>query len=298
MTAKKREYKKRNVITVRMHRDMYNIISKVFVLSVILATISFGLLGLACYRMYYTQLALEQIDARYSTTKTSELLSLTQEIVVKQQQDSNLLKAVASNNEQENKQLKEENKTLTAKVNELSSSNNTLMLSAVEMARDLEVYKAREELYDKYSYAIIDPDRGTRTDITYEQLERIEDILEEHDINPKMATSIIMTESRGVADATSETGAKGLAQVTSSTGKMVWTNVMGKSGTPDLYDPDTNINIMCNYLVYLKDRKGSVYDVLDSYRGVHSQGYINTVNKWCKYGGTDLDEINKECYKQ
>ena len=108
MTAKKREYKKRNVITVRMHRDMYNIISKVFVLSVILATISFGLLGLACYRMYYTQLALEQIDARYSTTKTSELLSLTQEIVVKQQQDSNLLKAVASNNEQENKQLKEE----------------------------------------------------------------------------------------------------------------------------------------------------------------------------------------------
>ena len=78
-----------------------------------------------------------------------------------------------------------------------------------------------EELFDKYEYAIIDKYEN-RTDITYEQILTLEDLVKEYPINDTdLILSIIMTESRGIETAqNSESTAKGYGQLLNSTAKL------------------------------------------------------------------------------
>ena len=72
-----------------------------------------------------------------------------------------------------------------------------------------------------------------------------------YDVSAELVYAVIRAESKFDKDAVSEKGAKGLMQIMDSTGE--WISKKIKISEPDLFDPDTNIEIGTYYLDYLLD---------------------------------------------
>ena len=223
-----------------------------------------------------------------------------------------ILKAELAELKSTNEMLVEENKELSTQYNEISEmlasvseisvdldkSNNLLKIENKAMGERLKEYKEREELHDKYDYAIERKD-GSRTDFSYSELKTLEQLTEEKGLSKEtndLILSIAMTESNGREDAVnSDSTATGYGQFLSSTGKFVYTKLMGnKSYSHELAkDGKTNISMMVEYVAYLDDKyNGNIGNVLLEYRGVYDQAYLNKINNYLKIKNTSLDTIN------
>lgn len=155
-----------------------------------------------------------------------------------------------------------------------------------EYVDELNYFRERQELYDKYSYAIID-ECGNRTELTYSQIKLAEELMLEKGYDPDLLLGTIMVESRGNPDCVNiSSGATGLGQFMNSTAEYVWCKLMGN----DYYDPgimkdpESNIRMMASYYDYLYKTEGDTFSVIKRYSGNATDWgtlqYINCINSF------------------
>ena len=135
---------------------------------------------------------------------------------------------------------------------QLNIDRDMLIADNEYILHELEIYKHREELYDKYEYAIFY--NGERTDITYDHLDSLEQMVEETSIpNPDLILAIIGLESHFNCQAYNpKSGASGFGQFLPSTARSVWIKVLGNpedSWEPEMvFDPDINLQLTVAYM--------------------------------------------------
>lgn len=184
-------------------------------------------------------------------------------------------------------------------VQELTEQSNSLVQSNDEYFALIQQYEQREELFDKYEYAIMRTN-GTRTDITYDQLINLEQVAEEKDIDVDLVLSISMVESEGTEKVcNSSSTARGYGQILNTTGKFIYEKIMNK-GT---YNHDyalngyTNFEMMVNYLRYLENTNGSnLYATIRNYRGEGGSvlsSYIRKIDNYLENCGKSIASLNK-----
>lgn len=193
--------------------------------------------------------------------------------------------------------------TLLADVSEiavtLDSDNIQLKEDNMKLQEELISYQEKEELYNKYDYAIFRED-GTRTDITYENLKTLEELTAEKGMTEEsnqLILSIAMTESRGIETAENSTStATGYGQFLSSTGKFVYTELMGNDSykhSEIAKNGETNLEMMVHYIDYLDIKYGgNMTAVIDEYRGLHDESYMAKINKYLAKKDLSLASIN------
>lgn len=151
---------------------------------------------------------------------------------------------------------------------------------------ELNELRSRQELYNKYEYAVLD-EEGKRTDLTYEQIKLGEELMEENGYNPHLLFGTIMVESNGNPyDVNSQTGATGYGQFLDETARFTWVNLLNNN----YYDPDirkdgtSNIKMMASYYDYLYNKVGTTFNVVKCYSGNSedsgAQSYLNRINKY------------------
>ena len=162
----------------------------------------------------------------------------------------------------------------------------------------LKDFTKRKELYDKYEYALYHS--GERTDITYDQLILLEDLVKDKSINdPDFYLSIIMTESGGNSKASNSTSsAKGYSQFLDSTSRFVYTKLCGyelDTWTPEcIYDGELCIEMMVAYINYLYEyHNNDLYAAINSYRGADLQAYRDTIDRYLSNSGKSISIISK-----
>lgn len=151
------------------------------------------------------------------------------------------------------------------------------------------------ELVQKYSYLVqkVDPSGGFTLGMIY----YTDEICKELDINPHMIFAIFDIESDYDVNAkSSRSSAQGLGQILSSTAKSIYEGYMGNpsgSYTHDMsLDGYTNIEIVANYIKYLKDHYSSVKVMINGYSGDQSGTYYEWYVAQMKANGQD-PTINK-----
>ena len=177
---------------------------------------------------------------------------------------------------------------------ELVDDNQTLMKEFDELNADYEELSEREELFDKYEYAIIRSNH-TRTDITYDNLKHLEDIAREEGISQDgidLCLSFVMNESNGIENAANAvSSARGYGQLLSSTGRFCYTELMGNSSynhNVDAMDGEKNLEMTLRYLAYLDDCKPNTEAVVRSYCGGWNEGYVAKLNRYLSKGPTPV----------
>lgn len=167
---------------------------------------------------------------------------------------------------------------------------------------EYESYKNNTEYEAKASFATLtkywyvfryaSPDCG----LTPGMIVYADELCQEKDINPDYVWSIIYMESRYNTDATTSlSSARGLGQLLKSTAKSIYENYMGNgSGTYDhsmAYDGYTNLNIMINYLEYLKINYGNPEVMINGYSGDQTSGYYNRLVQLMRDRGHNPGDI-------
>ena len=206
------------------------------------------------------------------------------------------------------------NKELTENLNELSDEyektstlsvilddqNKSLVKQINNLNKTLDSYEEREELFDKYEYALIRED-GTRTDITYEEIQNLYNTAEELNMSEEsicLILSVAMVESQGTESATNTSStAVGLGQILSSTGKFVWTDLMDNSGryihSSVASDGNTNLQMMAYLLNYLNDKyNGNAINVMKEYRGEDDVKYFEKIDDYLDTAGLSLKSLS------
>ena len=186
---------------------------------------------------------------------------------------------------------------------QLNIDRDMLIADAEYMNYELDLYRHREELYNKYEYALFY--KGERTDITYEQLDSLEEMVEGTSIpNPHLILAIIGLESHYCATAHNASGASGFGQFMPGTASSVWKNLLGNDPeeweSDMIYDPDLNLQMTVAYMDYLIKKHGSPREALRQYSGsgtndAHLNGYIATLDSYLRHtdAGT-FAEINAQ----
>lgn len=185
---------------------------------------------------------------------------------------------------------------LTNVIEELDSQNKELISSNKSYKDRILVYEEREELLNKYEYAIFD-DENNRTDITYEQLKTAEELCNENGLDTNFILATIMVESSGNEKCVSKTStARGYGQFLKGTGQFTYEDLMGNGkGTYDhsmALNGNINIEMMVHYFKYLKSNTESIYATINKYRGLESPKYQAAINKYLVKGGTSLTQLN------
>lgn len=159
--------------------------------------------------------------------------------------------------------LQETIEELDAQIKEVSATNK-------EYVDDLNRLRTREELYNKYEYAIYED--GYRTDLTYEEIQLGEELMVEKGYDPHLMFGSIMVECSGDREqVTPPHDATGYGQFLDSTARWVWTKLMGND-EDDYYseirkDGETNIKMMAEYYDYLYSVKNNTFGVIKHYSG-------------------------------
>lgn len=181
---------------------------------------------------------------------------------------------------------------------ELDTDNIKLMNTIDELNDTIEWYESREELFNKYEWALLDG--SNRTDITYDNILMLQNLTEEENISEDVVDLILalsMTEARGNEDAKNpESSASGYGQFLYGTAKFVYEKLMGNGSgtyTHDMaLDGELNLQMMVYYLEYLGDKYGNnITMVMDEYRGEHNLDYNRKVDRYLAKAGTDLNHI-------
>lgn len=183
---------------------------------------------------------------------------------------------------------------------ELDKENKSLAKSNEEYWNELQPLRERKELYEEFEWALVD--HGARTDITYEQLKTLPDLLKDKKVNSEhLVLAFAMTESRGQEDAqNASSSAKGYGQFLNSTSRFVYTSLMGKSNwTPSVaLDGDISLEMICEYINYLYEKSGrDLTRTITAYRGLYDPGYIGKINSYLAKSGTSVSQLNQEFKK-
>ena len=187
---------------------------------------------------------------------------------------------------------------LTEISEELDEQNKALVKSNEEYYTELSELREREELYDKYEYALVNTS-NKRTDITYDQLRTLEDLVAESDIcDEDLILSWVMTESSGREKAKSATStAKGYGQFLDGTSKFVYTKLMGNpisEWSPNIaYDGETSLEMMVAYIDYLYEKNDhDLYATIRSYRGKYDiSGYVASIDSYLSNNNKSIQLI-------
>ena len=114
----------------------------------------------------------------------------------------------------------------------------------------------------------------------------------ENDVDEKLITALIETESDFVEKAESGVGAKGLMQIMPDTGEWISQKLKEKEYSPTfLLDPETNIRFGTYYFKYLIEYYNNVDYAIMAYNAGHGN-----VDKWIsqgilKEGSKDYDQV-------
>lgn len=159
---------------------------------------------------------------------------------------------------------------------------------------ELEELRRRKELYEEFEWALVN--HGERTDITYEQLKTLPELLKDKKVNSEhLVLAIAMTESKGKEDAQNmSSSAKGYGQFLNSTSKFVYTKLMGNSNwTPSVaLDGDVGLEMICEYINYLYENNGrDLTKTITAYRGVYDPGYLAKINQYLAKSNTSLSKL-------
>lgn len=182
---------------------------------------------------------------------------------------------------------------LTSISQTLDEENQYLIDSMELMEAELEEFRSREELYDRYEYALYY--YGERNDITFNQLRTLEELVEDSSIQDEdLILAWILTESGGNETArNSESTAKGYGQFLNGTSEFVYTNLMGRSGwnANVALDGETNLEMMVAYIDYLYEiNDGNLYEIIRDYRGKQDvSGYISRIDSY-------LEKVDKSVH--
>lgn len=157
---------------------------------------------------------------------------------------------------------------------------------------ELNEFRSRSELFDRYSYAVID-ETNQRTLLTYEEIRLGETLMKENGYDPHLMFGTIMVESGANPNAVNhDSGATGYGQFLDSTAEYVWTDLMGNTGyySDIRKDGETNIRMMAEYYDHLYDIKdNNTYEVIKQYSGNSTyegtMGYLNKINSFTKQVG-------------
>ena len=156
-------------------------------------------------------------------------------------------------------------------ITDMQSQVQTLSKENEQYLKQLEVFYERNELYDKYEYAITRLDDGTRTDITYTQLASLEEEAKKRGIDTDLVLSIVMVESDGVENAKStKSTATGYGQFIYDTGKFVYEDLLhaGSYNSNIPLNGQTNLTMMTAYLEHLADIwDEDIHMIMKNYRG-------------------------------
>ena len=236
-------------------------------------------------------------------TLKAENLDLTTNFLASMEEKDNEIKAIQSNYSY----LEERLDSFVNTINELTSisetldqQNKSLVESNQQYHEELAEFKQREELYNKYEYALYDGKK--RTDITYDQLLTLEDLLEESTVNDEdLILSIVMTESKGVEKArNSSSTAKGYGQFLDGTSKFVYTRLMDKpvsSWNPNIaLNGEMNLEMMVHYIDYLYEvNNGNLYEIIRDYRGKQDiSGYVAKIDSYLLNVDKSVEQISLE----
>ena len=203
-------------------------------------------------------------------------------------QERNQIKAMSKEKDQIITSLQETIIQLDEQLEEVSATNK-------EYVDDLNRLRTREELYNKYEYAIYED--GYRTDLTYEEIKLGEDLMVEKGYDPHLMFGTIMVECSGEREqVTPPYDATGYGQFLDSTAKWVWTKLMGNDNYhSDLRkDGETNIKMMAEYYDYLYSIKGGdTFRVIKHYSGNSTNEgaarYLARINSYTKKVGVTVD---------
>lgn len=182
---------------------------------------------------------------------------------------------------------------LTSISQTLDEENQYLIDSMELMEAELEEFRSREELYDRYEYALYY--YGGRNDITFDQLRTLEELVEDSSIQDEdLILAWILTESGGNETArNSKSTAKGYGQFLNGTSEFVYTNLMGRSGwnANVALDGETNLEMMVAYIDYLYEiNDGNLYEIIRDYRGKQDvSGYISRIDSY-------LEKVDKSVH--
>jgi hypothetical protein len=182
---------------------------------------------------------------------------------------------------------------------ELDNQNKELVNEVNEQNKKLDEYEAREELFDQYEYAIIRED-GTRTDITYEEINTLESLAKERNMGDDavdLVMAIAMTESDGIEDAKNpKSTATGFGGLLAGTAKYIYeTELDSPEGTYNhsvmAKDGELNLQMslcLVDVLAGINDR--NPYETVKDYRGINDKPYFKKIDKY-------LETVDKSLYK-
>ena len=192
-------------------------------------------------------------------------------------------------------------KVLELTVNSLRNVVNELNDQITEVSEvnksyvdELNTFRKREELYDKYEYAIMAANK--RTDLTYEQVQYGEELMAAKGLNPHLLLGSIMVESTGNELALNKSsGAEGYGQFLDPTAEWIWTDMLGnKTYHSDIRkDGKSNILMMATYYDYLYPIAKSTFKVVKCYSGNSTDegtaSYIKRINDYTSTVGVIIE---------
>lgn len=185
---------------------------------------------------------------------------------------------------------------LTEIAYDLDNQNKSLVQTNETYLSELEEFKLRDELFNKYEYALVNNNK--RTDITYDQLVTLEELLEDSYIKDQdLILALVMTESSGNEKATNDTStAKGYGQFLDGTSNFVYTKLMNeKNWNPNIaFDGTTNLEMMVEYIDYLYEKNnGDLYEIIKDYRGKEDiTNYVAKIDSYLENVDKSVHEIS------
>jgi len=176
--------------------------------------------------------------------------------------------------------------------------NNAELKGMLEQAeKDMEEYRNREELYDKYKFALVDP-TGKKTDLTYAQIESLQEYCETKGYTNEMVDlvlAIAMKESTCHEKAMNpDSGASGYGQFLDSTAKFVYTKIQGHETYThdDSLNGEKSLKMICDYMAYLYGyHDNSMEKAMISYRGCYDEPYMVKIDSYLAKNGLSLETI-------
>ena len=156
---------------------------------------------------------------------------------------------------------------------------------------ELTEFRSRSELYDKYSYAIIN-ESGERTHLKYEEIKLGEELMLAKGYDPDLMFGTIMVESGGNPNAVNtSSGATGYGQFLNSTAEYVWTRLLNNNNyySEIRKDGKVNITMMAEYYDHLYSLGKSTFGVIKHYSGNSTDEgaaiYLAKINKFTQKVG-------------
>lgn len=237
----------------------------------------FGVLSMVCVTMglLHYQNKINEVQIENLKQEYSELLDYHKETVASY--EARLLSA---------------NESIEAAKEETATVQKEYDKLVADMTQEDE---AQFNVISKYWYVLRDaePDCG----LTLGMMTYADALCKQKDINPDIIWTILDIESDFQPDAqNSKSSARGLGQLLASTAKSIYEGYMGNgkgSYSHNMaYNGYTNLEIVINYIAYLKENYGDIRVMINGYSGDQSGKYYNNFAAIMRKNGHNLNDLS------